>query len=458
MVATHIDTDTIAIARTFDGVEKAAHRVIAQVGGMASVLQGAKIAILKPNFVAARNADTGSTTSFALLKAVAEEVRACGAEPVLCETPGTEFDREATYTILGVEQFCAENGIRILLVDPEGGEQDWVELQPEGAKKLRHFRIPRILKEVAEQAGEPGQPQELALHVANEMDEPGRPQELALHVANEMGEPGRPQELALHVANEMGEPGRPQGSPLHISKACLINLPVLKTHVVSTMTLGMKNPMGILPRPDRRAMHTFGIDQCIVDMNRGIQPVLTIVDGSVGQDGEGPLYGDKADLQVLVAGRSSLAVDLVCCQLVDVKPRAIPHLKLALEQLGKPAWTIVGEELNVIKKFRLPQQKPLYRFIFWLMYPLDYPYTWLAERGKHLCTTLYGTGLVGTRPQIQEAKCTHCGICVEACPLPNVIDLKTLKVNYSTCQRCLLCYEACPEKAISVKGFSGARQ
>jgi len=386
MLATRPDSDSIAIERTFDGIEQAAHRVIAQVGGMASVLKGAKMAILKPNFVAGRNAETGSTTSFALLKAVAEEVRAYGAEPVLCETPGTEFDREATYTILGVEQFCADNGIAILRVDPEGGD-DWVELKPEGAKKLRRFHIPRIL-----------------------------------------------------------------------SEACLINLPVLKTHVVSTMTLGMKNVMGILPRPDRRSMHTFGIDQSIVDMNRGIKPDLTIVDGSVGQDGEGPLYGDKADLEVLVAGRDSLAVDLVCCQLVGVKPRDIPHLKLALEQLGKPSWTVVGEDVGVIKKFRLPAQKPLYRFIFWMMYPLDYPYTWIAERGKHFCTTLYSTGLVGTRPQIQAELCTHCGKCVEACPLPNVIDLTTLKVNYATCQRCLLCYEACPEHAISVKGYSGARQ
>jgi uncharacterized protein (DUF362 family)/Pyruvate/2-oxoacid:ferredoxin oxidoreductase delta subunit len=387
MVATQVATDTIAIARTFDGIEEAAHRVIAQVGGMEAVMRGAKIAILKPNFVAGRNAETGSTTSFALLKAVAEEVRACGAEPVLCETPGTEFDREATYTILGVEKFCEENGIRILRVDPEGGEADWMELAPQGAKKLRRFRVPRILQE-----------------------------------------------------------------------ARLINLPVLKTHVVSTMTLAMKNPMGILPRPDRRSMHTFGIDQSIVDMNLGIKPDLIIVDGSVGQDGEGPLYGDKADLQVLIAGRDSLAVDLVCCQTVGVKPRDIPHLKLALEQLGKPSWTLVGENVGVIKKFRLPEQKALYRFIFWMMYPLDYPYTWVAERGKHLCTTLYGTGLVGTRPQIKEENCTRCGKCVEACPLPNVIDLKTLKVNYSTCQRCLLCYEACPEKAISVKGYSGARQ
>jgi uncharacterized protein (DUF362 family)/Pyruvate/2-oxoacid:ferredoxin oxidoreductase delta subunit len=386
MPATQTDIHTIAITRTFDGIETATHRVISQIGGMSSIVKDAKIVVLKPNFVAGRSAETGSTTSFALLKAVAEEVRACGSEPVLCETPGTEFDREATYTILGVEAFCADNGVHIVRIDPEGGEHDWIELRSAGAKRLRSFRVPRFLQE-----------------------------------------------------------------------ACFINLPVLKTHVVSTMTLGMKNPMGILPRPDRRAMHTLGISQCIVDMNRAIKPDLTVVDGSVGQDGEGPLYGEKADLQVMVAGRDSLAVDMVCCQLVGVKPREIPHLRLALEQLGRPSWTVVGEDAGMIKQFRLPKQKALYRFIFWLMYPLDYPYSWVAERGRHFCTTLYSTGLVGTRPQISEASCTRCGICVQACPLPDVIDLKTLKVNYQTCQRCLLCYEACPEKAISVKGYSGTR-
>ncbi|HEX6478231.1 MAG TPA: DUF362 domain-containing protein [Ktedonobacteraceae bacterium] len=385
MLTTRPTSDVIAVTRTFDGIEAAAHRIISQSGGLPSVIRGARVAVLKPNFVAGRSAETGATTSFALLKAVADEVRDCGAEPVLYETPGTEFDREATYTILGVEQFCAENGIRIARVDPEGGEQDWIELRPPGARRLRRFRIPRFMQE-----------------------------------------------------------------------ACFINLPVLKTHVVSAMTLSMKNPMGMLPRPDRRAMHTLGIAQCIVDMNRGIKPDLTIVDGSVGQDGEGPLYGDKADLQVLVAGRDSLAVDLACCKLVGIKPRAVPHLRLALEQFGSPAWRQVGEEVGVIKQFRLPEQKALYRFIFWLMYPLDYLYSWIAERGKHFCTTLYSTGLVGTRPQINEDRCTRCGVCVQACPLPDVIDLKTLAVNYKTCQRCLLCYEACPENAISVKGYSGA--
>lgn len=380
-------TDAVAVTRTFDGVEQAAHRVIGEVGGMAGVIGDARLAILKPNFVAGRSAATGATTSFGLLKAVAEEVRACGAEPVLCESPGTEFDRDATYTILGVERFCWDNGIGILRLDQEGGDRDWVVVRPAGARRLRRFRVPRVMQE-----------------------------------------------------------------------ARFINLPVLKTHVVSTMTLAMKNPMGILPRPDRRAMHTLGIAQCIVDMNRGIQPDLTIVDGSVGQDGDGPLYGQRADLQVLVAGRDSLAVDLACCRLVGVRPHLVPHLRLAMRQLGTRPETAVAADLDVIKQFRLPQQKALYRFVFWLMYPLDYPYGAIAERGRHLCTALYDTGLVGTRPRIDRSACTRCGTCVETCPLPDVIDLTTLRIDYRTCERCLLCYEACPEHAIDVRGYSGARR
>lgn len=378
------DLSPIAVARTFEGVEQATQRVLALLGGMAAILDGASVALLKPNLVAGRAAATGATTSFDLLQAVAAQVRACGAEPLLCEIPGTEFDREATYTLLGLEAFCARHGIRIVRIEPEGGTPDWIEVRPPGARRLRRLHVPRLLQE-----------------------------------------------------------------------ACLINLPVLKTHIVSRMSLGLKNLMGLLPRPDRRAMHTLGIDRCIVDMNLGIRPALTIVDGSMGQDGEGPLYGSAADLGVLVAGRQSLAVDLVCCELVGVNPCQVPHLRLALKHMGRPAWTSVGEQPGVIKQFRLPASKPLYRFLFWLMYPLDYPYTWLAGRGRHLCTALYATGLVGTRPRIDSTTCTRCGTCVQACPLPDVIDLKTLTIDPRTCQRCLRCYQACPQGAIGVRGYSG---
>ncbi|HEU5348482.1 MAG TPA: DUF362 domain-containing protein [Ktedonobacterales bacterium] len=242
--------------------------------------------------------------------------------------------------------------------------------------------------------------------------------------------------------------------PAQLADACLINLPVLKTHVVSGMSIAMKNLMGLLPREDRRSMHTLGIQQCIVDMNLGLRPDLNIVDGSIGQDGDGPLYGEAANLGVLVAGRDSLAVDLVCCGIVGVDPRAIGHLRLAQLQFGPRQPRRMGDEMTLTRPYRLPKVAPLYRFAFWLMYPLDYPYSQVT--GSHLCTDLYHTGLLGTRPRILAERCTRCGICVETCPLPNVIDLATLRVNPRTCERCLLCYEACPEGAIVVKGMSGA--
>jgi uncharacterized protein (DUF362 family)/ferredoxin len=243
-------------------------------------------------------------------------------------------------------------------------------------------------------------------------------------------------------------------APAQLADACLINLPVLKTHVVSGMSIAMKNLMGLLPRDDRRAMHTLGIQQCIVDMNLGLRPDLNIVDGSVGQDGDGPLYGEAAQLGALMAGRDSLAVDLACCRIVGVDPRAIGHLRLGLLQLGPRQIRLLGETIEPERPYRLPEVPPLYRFAFWLMYPLDYPYEKVTS--NHLCADLYHTGLLGTRPQIVAERCTRCGVCVEACPLPNVIDLATLRVNPRTCERCLLCYEACPEGAIAVKGMSGA--
>ena len=372
------DSQDVAVVRTGDDIAAATRRLIDELGGMTAILNGRPVAILKPNFVAGRPAPPAATTNLDLLATVADAVHEAGATPLLCESPGTEFNFENTYTILGLEDFCRQHDIGVV-----GPVTDWIELRPHGARRLRRFH-----------------------------------------------------------------------KPAQLADACLINLPVLKTHVVSGMSLAMKNLMGLLPRLDRRNMHTLGIQQCIVDMNRGIKPDLSIVDGSVGQDRDGPLYGHAAHLGLLVGGRDSLAVDLTCCRLVSVDPMTIGHLRLGVEQLGARQPRLLGDTGDDTDPYVLPHVKPLYRFVFWLMYPLDYPYH--RATGKHLCTALYETGLVGTRPQIVDDACTRCGICVEICPLPDVINLTTLRINPQICARCLLCVEACPENAIVVKGMSGA--
>src|SRR5262249_10628944 len=294
----------------------AAQGAIELIGPMSNILAGRRIAVLKPNFVAGRPDRTGATTNLDLIAGVAAAVHAAGATPVLCEFPGTEFDYQATLTILGLEEFCRRHDIGLVRQLAR-----WLNLRPPGARRLKRFRIPSLFAD-----------------------------------------------------------------------ACLINLPVLKTHAISGMSLALKNLMGLLPLIDRRTMHTFGIHQSIVDMNRGLRPDLNIVDGSVGQDGDGPLYGRPAHLGVVVAGRDSLSVDLVCCQLCKVDPLTIGHLQLALAQLGERHPNIVGDTLIVPRSFELPQVPWFYQLAFWLMYVLDYPFHRLTDH--HFVTELYKTGLI----------------------------------------------------------------
>jgi NAD-dependent dihydropyrimidine dehydrogenase PreA subunit len=62
---------------------------------------------------------------------------------------------------------------------------------------------------------------------------------------------------------------------------------------------------------------------------------------------------------------------------------------------------------------------------------------------------------------IDKAKCTACGSCVEACPFQvlKVVGIKFLinhrhihVVKPKECSGCLLCVEACPERAIKENG------
>ncbi len=77
----------------------------------------------------------------------------------------------------------------------------------------------------------------------------------------------------------------------------IINLPKLKTHSLTLLTLGVKNLFGCIPGPRKALWHlkagedrkTFA--KILVDVYQIIQPSLTILDGIVGMDGSGPNSG-----------------------------------------------------------------------------------------------------------------------------------------------------------------------
>ncbi|RMF89173.1 MAG: DUF362 domain-containing protein [Methanobacteriota archaeon] len=127
----------------------------------------------------------------------------------------------------------------------------------------------------------------------------------------------------------------------------LVNLPVMKTHTLTTVSLGMKNLLGILP--GRKSTYHSRLSDAICDIARIRKPDLTIMDAIIGMEGEGPISGSPKKMGLVLASEDILALDITACQIMRVNPVHVDHLqKAAYYGLGEsnPAKIeVVGEQI-----------------------------------------------------------------------------------------------------------------
>lgn len=116
-----------------------------------------------------------------------------------------------------------------------------------------------------------------------------------------------------------------------------VNVPKLKTHLQTGVTLASKNQKGLLPAADKiRAHRELDLHQTIRALADVIQPALSIVDGIVGMEGAGPTFGHPRRAGFVVAGEDMGAVDVACCDLISVDPACVGHLdRVAYRPLGR---------------------------------------------------------------------------------------------------------------------------
>ena len=128
----------------------------------------------------------------------------------------------------------------------------------------------------------------------------------------------------------------PQGKTLRSSSIygeildadAVINVPIAKTHGSATLTLGMKNLMGVIE--DRNALHARGLHQCIADLNTAIRPQLTVVDAYRMLMANGPTGGNLDDVKqahTVIASADVVAADAYAATLFDMKPEQIGYIK-----------------------------------------------------------------------------------------------------------------------------------
>jgi len=114
---------------------------------------------------------------------------------------------------------------------------------------------------------------------------------------------------------------------IHYPKAILdadvfIELPCLKTHGLTLVTLGIKNLQGLLTDEQKYYAHRDDLDQKLVDIHKVRQADLTIIDGLLGMEGEGAgERGRPVPMNIILASPDVVAVDAVasaCMGIEDV--------------------------------------------------------------------------------------------------------------------------------------------
>jgi len=141
-----------------------------------------------------------------------------------------------------------------------------------------------------------------------------------------------------------------------LDSSCIINVPKLKVHHMATVTLCMKNLMGlILPKS---IMHS-NINEKIVDLTSLFKDKvrINVIDGLVGAEFD-ETNGSPVEMDLIIAGQDMVAVDTVGTTIIGIDLEKVKYLKLSEERsLGVSNLKdieVLGEKIEEVKrKFRL---------------------------------------------------------------------------------------------------------
>lgn len=232
----------------------------------------------------------------------------------------------------------------------------------------------------------------------------------------------------------------------------LINIPKFKTHGLTLLTLAAKNLYGCINGMQKVHLHRLfsnpaDFADLIVRIGEAVRPELTIIDGIVGMDGNGPSSGgNPIDLGIIVAGTDVHAIDAACCTFIGIDPTKLPTLAAAANiGVWNPSDDIrlTGDPIESIKpnNFRLPttfndeyKTSDLFQFIvrnYWK----------IANR-------------LATKPMIAKERCKRCSICEKVCPVVAIKRNSTNsfpRIDHRLCIHCLCCHERCPHGAIDIR-------
>ncbi len=220
----------------------------------------------------------------------------------------------------------------------------------------------------------------------------------------------------------------------------IVNLPKIKTHVLTILTGAVKNMYGAVPGFSKTTLHKqyprpreFG--KLVREICRAVKPALTIADAVIGMEGDGPSGGEPVRMGFLAVSPDADALDLTVCRALGIRPASVPTLRPYLKERAAAEIETVGDPLETLMER-----------------PIKVPSTFRGQMIPGPFVKLIGR-ILWIRPAFSEA-CVRCGLCVKACPvaalaLPDGASRPVLEGK--RCIGCCCCHEICPQRAVTMR-------
>jgi uncharacterized protein (DUF362 family) len=136
---------------------------------------------------------------------------------------------------------------------------------------------------------------------------------------------------------------------------CLISVPVMKVHVMTRVSLSIKNLWGCYP-DTMRCLHHKNLDHRLVQIARILDPKVVVLDGTYMLDLHGPMFGTPIKRDLLLVSNNCVAADSLTALIMGVQPEQVGHIKLAeIEKLG----VTNPERIVVSRNWKTFKQKPV---------------------------------------------------------------------------------------------------
>lgn len=143
--------------------------------------------------------------------------------------------------------------------------------------------------------------------------------------------------LQIKISNTLAQ------APLRIS----IGPP--KTHDNVIVTLSIKNmAVGAILKSDKENIHQGykAINKTIAALNQYTYPHISVIDGWVGMEGDGPIYGSPKETHFAVASTNCLGADVITTKIMGFNPIQVGYLNILGAQNIINLLQIIGCDIN----------------------------------------------------------------------------------------------------------------